>query len=63
MESASPVKLLKFPDIETAFHFIFWVATEKQVSNDQAANLLIELEASDRMKLLSLQKQFIQSKG
>jgi hypothetical protein len=63
MESATPVKLLKFPDIETAFRFILWVATKKKISNDQAADLLIELEALDRMKLLSLQKQFIQSKG
>lgn len=63
MKSAPPVKLLKFPNIETAFRFILWVATEKKISNDQAADLLIDLEASDRVKLLSLQKQFFQSKG
>ena len=41
MESTIPVKLLKFPNVETAFRFIFWVATEKKISNDQAANLLM----------------------
>ena len=63
MESTIPVKLLKFPNVETAFRFIFWVATEKEISNDQAANLLIELEASDKAKFVLMQKQFIQSKG
>jgi hypothetical protein len=63
MESTIPVKLLKFPNIETAFRFILWVATKKKISNDRAADLLIELAASDRAKLLSLQKQFIQSRG
>lgn len=63
MKSTIPVKLLKFPNIETAFRFILWVAREKQISGDQAADLLIELAASDRVKLVTLQKQFFRSRG
>lgn len=62
MESTISTTLEKFPNIETAFRFILWVAKETKISNDRAADLLIELAATDRAKLVSLQKQFIQSR-